>query len=583
MEDRLPRKLAAILYADVVGYSRMANENEDETHRKLKESLDLISTTVDSCSGRIISYSGDAVLAMFDAAVDAVTCATAIQHGMTEFNQDEPEERKIQFRIGVNLGDVIEDDGDIFGDGVNVAARLESLAEPGGICISGEVHGVVHKKLEERFADLGLQKIRNIAEPVQVFAWPTKANSSAESTQKTESLSLPAVAVLPFDNMSGDPEQEYFSDGLTEDIITALSYWRSFPVIARNSSFTYKGQSVRIQQVAEELGVRYVLEGSVRKAGNRIRITAQLIEGSSGHHVWADKFDRNLEDIFEVQDEITNKIAATIVPELEVFEHKRSMRTRTDNLDAWDYYVRGMETFFDATCAGNIKSKQMFRNALEHDPNYCDAWARLAWALAQDVQFNCPVDHSSAIAEAFECARKAVVLDSNSSLAHMSLGTVHIWANETAQGLAEAQMALELNPNFAHAAMAVGNRLDLVGQAHEGIEQMKRALLLNPRDPVRWHYMAYLARAYTSLGDYEMAVTWSEKATRLRSDIPEPLFRHAVILAHLDQVDEARRLLARCDSLDPEFLASKANWSPYPDPARNAQVMAGLRRHGFLA
>jgi len=474
-------------------------------------------------------------------------------------------------------------DGDVFGDGVNVAARLEGLARPRSICISENVYRLVRTKLECDFEDLGENALKNIAEPVQAYlilppdAAPDKASSTPPQTER------PAVAVLPFDNMSGDAEQEYFADGLTEDIITALSQWRSIPVIARNSTFTYKGQSVRVQTVAEELGVRYVLEGSVRKAGNRLRITAQLIDAETGHHVWAEKFDRQIEDIFDVQDEITTRIASTIVPELESFENRRSAVKRTEDLNAWDFYLRGLQTFYDETCEGTAASLKMFQSAVEADATYCDAWARLGWSYAKIIMHECTDDVEPVLKKGFEAARRAIALDDASALAHMSLGMMHIWAGETALGLAEGQRTLELNPNFAQAAMAVGNRLDLVGQTEEGIAQMERALTLNPRDPIRWRYMAYLARAHLSLGEYEKAAEWGQKAVMLRPDLPEALFRYAVCVAHLDRVDEARDLIAQCSAIDPGYVAKRADWRPYPDEKRNMHVMDGLRRHNLLA
>jgi adenylate cyclase len=382
--------------------------------------------------------------------------------------------------------------------------------------------------------------------------------------------------------MSGDPEQGYFSDGLADDIITALSYWRSFPVVARNSSFSFKDQQVRVEKIAEELGVRYILEGSVRKAGRRLRITAQLIDAQTGHHVWAERFDRQLEDIFDIQDEITNRIAAMIVPELEHFEHRHSTVKRTEDLNAWDYYLRGLETFHYETCEGTASSIRMFRSAVDLDPNYCDAWARLGWAYGRFVMFKCVDDLDATLRLGFEASRKAVALDNSSAVAHMGLGECHIWAEETDLGLAEAQIALELNPNFAIAAMSVGNRLDLVGRTEEGIAQMERALTLNPRDPNRWRYMAYLSRAYIGLEDYQRATDWARKAALMRPDLSEALFRCAVCIAHLDELDEAKALLDRCSAIDPNYLSRMVGWRPYADQARNEHLLSGLRRQGLF-
>jgi adenylate cyclase len=581
----MERRLAAILAADVVGYTRLMAADEIGTLRRLTDLREqILEPLIAQHRGRIVKLIGDGLLVEFASVVDALTCAVAWQESVAEREAPGDEDQRLAFRIGVNLGDVIVDGDDIHGDGVNLAARLEGLAEPGAVCISEEVFTVVRKKFDLDFVDLGRKTVKNIAEPVQAYLVRPDVERSEKpvGARKGATSERPAVAVLPFDNMSEDPEQEYFSDGLAEDIITALSHWRSFPVIARNSSFSYKRQSVRVQEIAEELGARYILEGSVRKAGKRLRITAQLIDARTGHHVWAERFDRQLEDIFDVQDEITNRIAATIVPELETFEHRRSVVKRTEDLNAWDYYLKGMETFHDETCEGAAASIRMFESAVDLDPDYCDAWARLGWCYAKLVMFDCGEDRQACLERGFEAARRAVAQDDGSALAHISLGTVHIWAEETALGLAEAQIALQLNPNFAHAGMAVGNRLDLVGRTEEGIDQMERALALNPRDPIRWRYMAYLSRAYISLGDYQRAADWARKAALLRPDHPEAVFRCALCLAHVDEVDEARALLDRCRTIDPTYVTRMANWRPYPDEARNDHLLSGLRRHKLL-
>lgn len=587
----MERRLAAILAADVVGYSRLMGEDETGTLERLKAlRRELVEPKVAQRKGRIVKLMGDGLLAEFPSVVEAVDCAVEIQRSMAAREAELPDERRIRLRIGVNLGDIIVEGADIYGDGVNVAARLEVLAAPGGVCVSGTVFDHVTGKVEVEFADMGAQPVKNISQPVRVYrillgdetAGDPGRGPAESANPEAELLARPAIAVLPFENMSGDPEQEYFSDGLAEDIITALSHWRSFPVVARNSSFSFKNQHARVGKIARELGARYILEGSVRKSGNRLRVTAQLIDADTDHHVWAERFDRQLEDIFDIQDEITNRIAATIVPELEHFEHKRSSVKRTEDLNAWDYYLRGMASFHDETCQGTEASLRMFQAAVDLDPNYCDAWARLGWCHARLVMLRCVTDRAASLERGFEAARRAVALDDGSALAHLSLGTVHIWNEETALGLGEAQTALQLNPNFAHAAMAVGNRLDLMGETEQGIAQMERALRLNPRDPNRSRYMAYLSRACIGTGDYERAADWGRKAVLLRPNHPETLFRCAVSLAHIDRVEEARDLLERCDQMDPGFVAKMADWRPYPDRARNQRLLDGLRRHKLL-
>jgi len=586
----MERRLAAILAADVVGYSRLMEADEEATLATLNGYREVIDSLVIDLHGRVFGSAGDSVIAEFASPVEAVRCAVEIQREIEAGNANLSEDRRMHFRIGVNLGDVMAEGDNLFGDTVNVAARLEGLAKAGGVCVSGTVFDHVRNKVGQEFEALGELQVKNIDQPVRVYRIRLESDVAESEAHRVAingpaELKLtrkPAIAVLPFENMSGDPEQEYFSDGLAEDIITALSHWRSFPVVARNSSFSYKGQNIRVQTVSEELGARYILEGSVRKAGSRLRITAQLIDAQTGHHVWAERFDRQLEDVFDIQDEITNRIAATIVPELEHFEHRRSTAKRTEDLNAWDYYLRGMETFHDETCEGTASSVRMFQAAVDLDPNYCDAWARLGWAYGRSVMLKCGDDPNATLRLGFEASRKAVALDYSSAEAHLGLGECHIWAEETDVGLEEAQIALELNPNFAIAAMSVGNRLDLVGRVEKGIAEMERSLKLNPRDPNRWRYMAYLSRAYIGLEEYQRAADWARQAARLRPDLPEALFRCAVCVAHLDNVDEAKALLERCRAIDPDYLSKMRDWHPYVDQARNQHLLSGLRRHGLF-
>ncbi len=587
MVENTQRRLAAIVSADVVGYSRLMGVDETATLAAFRAHRnELIDPKIAEHGGRIVKTMGDGLLLEFPSVVNATQCVIEIQQGMAERNKDIDEDRRIAFRVGVNLGDIIIDGEDIHGDGVNIAARLQEIAEPGGVAISRRVHEDVRDRLDAPFDGAGEQTLKNIARPIHVWRWsPTTQQTTSISDLDSVPAPLPArpaIAVLPFVNMSGDPEQEYFSDGLAEDIITALSHWHSFPVIARNSSFSFKGQQVRVDKIAEELKARYILEGSVRKSGERLRITAQLIDSQSGHHVWAERFDRQMEEIFDIQDEITNRIAATIVPELEHFEHRRSTVKRTEDLNAWDYYLKGMETFHDENCEGTTASIRMFKASVDLDLDYCDAWARLGWCHARLVMFDCVEDRKTSLKYGFEAARKALALDDGSALAHISLGTVYIWNEEIGLGLAEAQIALQLNPNFAIVAMAVGNRLDLMGKSEEGISQMERSLTLNPRDPNRWRYMAYLSRACNSVGDHQRAADWARQSVLLRPDHPEALFRCAVCVAHLDEVDEARDLLDRCKVIDPNYLTKKAGWRPYASQVRNDQLLSGMSRHNLL-
>ncbi|UCH28841.1 MAG: tetratricopeptide repeat protein [Myxococcales bacterium] len=392
----------------------------------------------------------------------------------------------------------------------------------------------------------------------------------------------PAVAVLPFDNMSSNPDDEYFADGLTEDLITALSLWKSFPVIARNSSFTYKGKRVRVEQVGAELGARYVLEGSVRRAGDQIRIHAKLLDAESGHNLWAEKFTRGIDDVFRIQDEITTRVAGAVAPQVHHAEWSRVVAKRTSDLTAWDFYIRGMELFHREDAKTNGHAREMFASATEHDPDYVDAWAHLAWTHVRDVDLRRTDDRVRSIAAALELARHAIDLDSTSSVAHLVLGTAQIWNEELELGLASAERAVDLNPNFALAAMAVGNRLDLVGKAEEGVARMEASLRLNARDPHRWHYMGFLSRAYAARGEHEVALDWANRGLTVRPSEADLHFRAALCLANLDRVDEAAEALRECERLEPGLCQSRASWAPYQDAARNQKLFDGVHRHGLL-
>jgi len=380
-EERVQRRLAAILAADVVGYSRLMGEDETGTLTQLKSlRSELLEPKLEEYGGRIVNTAGDGFLIEFPSAVYAVEYAIDAQQMLAKRNEPLPENRRIQFRMGINLGDVIVDGDEIYGDGVNIAARLEALAEPGKICVSAMVRAGVRGKLDIAFDDLGDQSLKNIAEPVHVYGIaPVYKGLEGERLGISSALlHRPAVAVLPFENLSGDPEQEYFADGLTEDIITALSSWRFFPVIARNSTFAYKNKSPDIRQVEKELGARYVIEGSVRKAASRVRVTAQLINADTGHHVWAERFDRDLEDIFDLQDEITGKIAAVVAPELVRAESERSATKRPENLDAWDYCQRGKFLMNEISKSSVNSARGLFEHAVTLDPNFVDAWSGIA-------------------------------------------------------------------------------------------------------------------------------------------------------------------------------------------------------------
>ena len=580
-EQRVERRLAAILAADVVGYSRLMGEDEIGTLAELNlHRAELVHPTVAEYRGRIVKLMGDGALVEFPSVVDAVECAVSVQRGMNERNAGVPEGKRITFRIGVNLGDVIIEGDDSHGDGVNVAARLEGLAAPGGICISANVFEQVHQRLELSYQDIGEQQLKNISQPVRAYRIDIEGPATPVAARSAEVafIEKPAIAVLPFDNMSGDPEQEYFADGLTEDIITALSLWRSFPVIARNSVFAYKGQSPDIRQVAGELGASYVLEGSVRSGGERVRITAQLIDAATGHHVWAEKFDRKLEDIFALQDEITGRIVATIAPELAKAEQARSAAKAPTSLTAWDLCHRGMSLVHQSTKEGNAQAREIFERALELDANYGQAYSGLSFSHALDVLLEFSDDRDSTASAALAAARRAVECDGRDAFAHIMLAIANMWPGEFELAIAEAERAVDLDPNSAFAHLILGTALDNAGRSGEGITEIEMGLRLNPRDPQVHISINTLARSHLNARNYEEAAACAQKAIGTRTNFPHAYYLLASALGHMDRLDEAQKALADCERLQPGFVEKRASWQPYRNAADNEHIHDGVRK-----
>ena len=469
MEQRVQRKLAAILAADVVGYSRLMGEDEEGTLATLKSYRSIIDELIQTHDGRVFGGAGDSVIAEFASPVEAVRCATKIQIRVDERNADVPDTRRMRFRIGVNLGDVMVEGDNLFGDGVNVAARLEGIAEPGGICVSRTVLDHVKGKVDLVFEDIGDHRVKNIAEPIHVYRVRQEQHDTMAipvSEEAAPRSSRSALAVLPFANLSGDPEQEYFADGLSEDLISALTAWHTFPVIARNSVFTYKGQAVKVQQVAAELDARYVLEGSVRKAGNRVRITAQLIDSETGHHLWAQRFDRKLDDLFEVQDEITQRIVAIIAPEIEMAEQRRASTRHPKSLSAWDLYQRGMSIFYNLREKGTIEARAFFEQAAKADPSFAQAYSGIA---ATYNYAHATTREVGALAKATEAAKKAVSLDETDASIHVTLGISLKMAGKYDSAVAEYERAIELNPNNAFAYGYFGDALSNMGKLRTAV------------------------------------------------------------------------------------------------------------------
>ena len=480
----MARRLAAILAADVVGFSRLMEVDESGTLASLKaHRADLIDPLIAEHSGRIVKLMGDGVLVEFGSVVDAVECAVAVQQGMAQRNGNVDDNERIDFRIGVNLGDVIVEGDDIYGDGVNVAARLEGLAEPGGICLSGMVHDNIAGKLDHVFTDGGEQAVKNISRPVRVWRWPETEPGSATSTDGNAAPSLPdkpTIAVLPFVNMSGDEEQEYFSDGLTEDIITELSRFRSVLVIARNSSFHYKGTSPKVQDVGRDLGAAYVVEGSVRKAGNRVRVTAQLVESDSGNHVWAERYDRDLEDIFAVQDDLTRTVASTVAGHIEVVGHRHASRMSADKLRAYDLVLRARRQTYEFTQPGNVEAQGLLARAIALDPANARAHAALCSAHVLGWISHWAKDSDAARNEAHQLAKKAVALDETDCYAQWNLGLTYLILRRYDNSRFHLEQALALNPNDVEARALYGLFLTYNGQAEDALTEYEQAQEVDP-------------------------------------------------------------------------------------------------------
>jgi adenylate cyclase len=506
------RRLAAILAADVAGYSRLMGADEEGTLERLKAlRRELVDPKIAEHHGRIVKTMGDGLLVEFVSVVDALRCAVAVQQAMPERNAGVAADNRIEWRIGINLGDVIVEGDDLYGDGVNIAARIEALADVGGVLVSNTVHDQVRDRLPFVFENLGEHHVKNIARPLQVYR--VRSTAAKAPSQPAPALPLPdkpSIAVLPFQNMSADPEQEFFSDGIAEDITTALSKLRWFFVIARNSSFTYKGRAIDVKQVGRELGVRYVLEGSVRKSGNRVRITAQMIGAVRGNHVWAERYDRELADIFVVQDEITEQVVGTIEPQLYAAEHFRSQRKPPESLDAWECVIRALPCITQSSLAGYNEAEALCRRAIAISPSYGQAHSLLAWVLLRRTDWS--GDVASFFAEAAAEARTALDIDDQDPWAYLTRGLVLYRQRHHGEAERACRRALELNPNFALAHAILGLPLAYRGAHGEAFESAERAMRLSPNDPLvgrqAWHTMAF---AEFAAGHYAECVAWARK------------------------------------------------------------------------
>ena len=587
-KPHVERRLAAILAADVAGYSRLMGADEEGTHAALKVYRhEIIDPKIAEHRGRIVRIIGDGLLVEFASVIAAVRWAVEVQRAMGERNAGLPHEKRIEFRMGINAGDIIIDGTDIWGDGVNVAARLETLAEPGGICVSSRVQEDVHGGLEIAFEDIGEQQLKNIVRPVRVYRVRLKGAAKAAPAQHPHK---PSIAILPFNNMSGDPEQEYFADGMVEEITTALSRTRWLFVIARNSSFTYKGRAVDVKQVGREMGVRYVLEGGVRKSADRVRITAQLIDASTGAHLWADRFDGSLEDIFELQDQVTASVVGAIAPRLEQAEVERAKRKPTESLDAYDYFLRGIASLHSWTKESNDEALRLFSKAIELDSDFASAYGMASWCYVRRKGSRWIIDRAQETAETARLARRAAELgwDDAVALAWGGFALAYV-VHDVEVAAALIDRALQLNPNLAEAWHFSGWVRIYLGEPEAAIEHLAHAMRLSPLDPLTFVTQMAIAFAHFFAGRYDDASSWAEKA--LATSPPglreRPVYHPALLIAAASnslagRLEEARNAIARLRQLNPTpHISNLKNQIPLRRPEDLARYTEGLRKAGL--
>ena len=638
-KKKVTRKLAAILATDMVGFSRLMEKDEAGTlarqkaHRKR-----LIDPKIAKHNGRIVKSTGDGLLVEFASAVDAVQCAVEVQRAMSKLEADVPEERRIAYRVGVNVGDIIVEDEDIFGDGVNIAARLEALAEPGGICVSRNVFDQVKNKVELGFVDLGPQKVKNIAEPVPTYKvlldpaeagtvvaakrtvptrlrwvasaaaavlllvlasmawwqpWVTRVEPARLAKMAFPLPKKPSIAVLPFDNLSGDKTQEYLADGLSENIIQALSKVSEMFVIARNSTFTYKGKPVKVQRVAEELGVRYVLEGSVQKSGDRyvlegsvqksgdrIRVTAQLIDAISGHHLWSERYDRKLTDLFAVQDEITQNIVGALEIKLTEREVTRARRGATSNVKAWEITRRGIRVFRRITKEDNVRARRMAQKAIALDPRYVTAWNLLAYTHYYDARLRWSDDPAKSLARTEALAKKIVALDPRHPDNYHLLLQIHMLKGENDKAIAVGEEGVNLYPNHSINIALLAQALVFSGRAEEALALMHRAMRLSPHYP--WYFLNFVGYAHHEIGRYGKAIEALRKSLARNPNAITTWVRIAAVYSEAGRADEARAAARRILNINPKFsVRAFAKALPYKDKVRLERVLAALRKAGL--
>jgi TolB-like protein len=577
----LERRLSAILAADVAGYSRLMGVDEEATHVQLKDHLrTLIEPKIIEHRGRVVKNTGDGMLVEFSSVVDALRCAVEVQRGMAARNAEVPQDKRIEFRVGINVGDVIVEENDVYGDCVNIAARLQTLALPGGICASARVQEDARSKLDLAFEDRGEHQLKNIAWPVRVYG----VRCEGMEAKPLPALVLPdqpSIAVLPFQNLSADPSQEYFADGIAEEITTALARLRGFFVIARGSAFTYKGRAISVTQIGRELGVRYVLEGSVRRAGKRVRIGVQLADAGTGREIWVERYERALVDLFALQDEVTASIVTAVEPQLYAAESARVQQTPPGHLDAWDCVIRALSFMWRLTRSDNVAALDLLSAALRLDSSYARALGLHAWLSLWNAH-GWSSGLAAVLAPATERALAAVAIDRNDPWARLALGFSHMLRRQHEDAVEELRAALDLNPNFALGHAFLGLALAYGAKGAEAVGHLETAMRLSPRDPYFSHFASIRAFAHFIDGDYAAGLDWGRRAVRQNPDVAGSWRGLALSAAMLGYLDEAQEAVAKARQLQPDYsVAWVERVSPLVHAADRARYCAILRPVGL--
>jgi len=580
-EDRVQRRLTAILAADVAGYSRLIGDDEEGTLARLKQHRrELVDAKIAEHSGRIVKTTGDGMLIEFASAVDAARCAIAVQVGMAERNADLPQNKRIEFRIGLHVGDIVIEDDDIFGDGVNIAARLEGIADPGAICISDDAYRQVRGKFDAAFEDMGNKQLKNIASPVRVYG--LKFGGAPAATAAFPALpDKPSIVVLPFDNMSAETGQDYLADGIVEAITAALSRIKSFFVIARNSAFTYKGRSANVRDIGKELGVAYLLEGSVQKGGNRLRITVQLIETESGAHVWSSRYDGTMDDIFDLQDRITEQLAGAIQPSIRIAEIERSRRKRPQDLGSYDYTMRAMPHVWALEKEESAKAIELLDKALAIDPNYPLALSLAGWCHAQRSVYNWVDDIAEAQTKARSLAERAAELSGDDPIILAVLGAVHTFLRNYGTARIVLDRALALDPNAAWAWQRLGWVENYCDRPKEAIRHFETAIRLSPLDPMNFNNYVGMGAAHELLEQYDQAVALHRRALEERPNAKWIYRSLTNALAGAGRMEEAQAAYAEMMRIYPGLTVARFKQAMVFSPAALERMAVNLRNLGL--